>query len=308
MTGVEFTNDYLQLIGQDFTGYAGGAAVLNSRYLSAMVNTVKKIYDKADNEREREYLRAFTIIANAHNAAAGANRVSLALPFNHLLYAAGTYSVHQRNLSVESFDLTKSPVEIVFNRQSNFRSTEFCTINLINSVVAPDTTTPFAGYLKQLTRTKYTLYLDKFLTVPSSASDFPLVASDSVTYSVWRKYINRKMKELHLDAKGEIGSKPNEWNPRFQMDKQTFTGGAFIMYPDNAELPAKSFVYWHSVKMDEMQHPTILIIADDNTVSLEATYNIELLYLIMQQASTDYAAEKRDNELYVTSNNETLQG
>lgn len=308
MTGVDFTNEFLELIGQDFTGYAGGTAQLNSRYLKAMVNTVKKIYDKADDEREREYLRAFTIIANAHNATAGANRVSLALPFNHLLYAAGTYSTHQKGLSVESFDLTKSPVEVVFNRQSNFRSTEHCTINLINSVVAPDTTTPFAGYLKQLTKTKYTIYLDKFLTVPSVAGSFPLATASSVTYSVWRKFFNRKMVELKLDTKGEVGCKPNEWRPRFQMDKQTFTGGALIMYPDNVELPGKSFTYWHTVKLDEMVHPTVLIIADDAAVSLEATYNIELLYLIMEEAAKDYARGEGDMELYSTSNNEIIKG
>lgn len=304
MTGAEFTEEYQQLIGQDYTGYAGGAIILNRRYLKSMVNVVKNIYRNSDDEREREYLRPFTIISNPYNAVLGANQVSLATPFNHLLYAAGTYSNLLRGLVVESFDLTTTPITVTLDRDSNIRSTEFIQFSVTNSAIVPDAT--FQGYVKQITKRKYALYSDVFLNVPLATADFPLVTATSTVYYVWRKYIKREMRSLNLDTKGNVLNRPTAWRPRFQMDGQVFTSGRLILFPDNVNLPDKNFIYWYNVHIDELKNPTAPIVSDDITVTLEDIYAREFLYLVMEEAAREYAKEKRDQELFTTSTNETL--
>jgi hypothetical protein len=303
MTGVDFTAEFVRLIGEDFSGYAGGAIVLNARYLKAMYLTVDDIYRDEETQKGNEQLAPFTILANPITPAGGGNKQALGVTFNHLLYAAGTYSVLQNGLSVVSFDLTKTPVEINFNKPWNFRSTEYVIINTVNSYTVPDTA--FNGYLKQLTATKYTLFVDKFLSQPASAATFGTVVAGTTLYSVWRKYWNRKMKPLPVDQKGSILGKPTVWYPRYQFDSSS-NGGAFVAYPDNVQLPDKSFIYWNQFMIDELKTPTVLIDSQDNAISLEQFYTIPFLYKVMEKAAKEYAREKRDGELYNTTNRELV--
>lgn len=309
MTGLGFTNELIERIGQDFTGYAGNTAKLTSLFRKSMLYVVKNTYRNLDDEREREAVMPFTVLSKsiaAGNGTDGLNYAAMGSAINNgkipqILYTCATYSSLIKGLSVANLAITATKIEVTFDKQSNIRSTEYIHINQTDSSTVPDMY--LAGYMKQITAYKYLMYQDVALTIPLTSSDVP---TDADTFTVWRKYINRELKPLPFDQKGKIGGKPTVWRPRYQLGKM---GGAstsaMYLYPDNINIPDKSFVFWHSIKTDTIEI-SYDIIPTDNAFNLETIFTLDFIYMIMEEAARQYSLEKRDVELYQTSTNETL--
>lgn len=311
MTGLDFTNEFLERIGQDFTGYAGNDAKLTSLFKKSMLYVVKNLYRNLDDEREREAIMPFTVLSKEIPAGAagdGMNYAPMGSSTNddkipQLLYTCGTYSNLLKGLSATTLLITSTKLEITFNIPSNIRSTEFIHINITNSNTIPDM--DFGGYVKQLTDFKYLLYKDVALTDPFTSTDYP---ASFETYSVWRKYIKRELKPLPFDQKGKVGGKPTVWRPRYQLGKteeeSVYTSNMYL-YPDNVDVVDKSFVFWHNINTDSVEIAYDIVSGDD-TVDIETIFTLDFIYMVMEEAARQYSLEKRDVELYQTSTNETL--
>ena len=201
--------------------------------------------------------------------------------YYHYLRAEVTFTKLTKYTVTASTNAT--PIKITLNKRSKLRTGE----KIVVADIFINTNANGIAYLKQANEKQYFLYSDQELTIPKVGN------GDQTGIGTVSQMVTSTLRFKRSDEKGSVYGEPSVDSPFFQQSTNTL-----VVLPST---PCSS------INIDYIRTPTFFIDVNDAVTDLTLFFNLNLQYLIVDEAAKMFAASTRDMALYQTSSTSIIQ-